>query len=89
MTVGAAVDDDDDVAVVVVADGVAVVVVKSHTCFADPVHVPVHFSLQFLLLFEEQKSGSALHSVFLFGKLANNQTRKREKQTDKRKRLIQ
>jgi hypothetical protein len=41
----------------------------THTCFADPVHVAVHLLLQLLLLLEQEKAGSALHSILLFGEL--------------------
>ena len=40
------------------------------TCFADPVHVAVHFPLQFLFFFEEEKSRPTLHAVFFFGELS-------------------
>ena len=40
------------------------------TCFADPVHVPVHLLLQLLLLLQEQEAGPRLHPVLLLRKLA-------------------
>ena len=40
------------------------------TCFADPVHVPVHLLLQLLLLLQEEEPGAGLHPVLLLRKLA-------------------
>ena len=40
------------------------------TCFANPVHVPVHLLLQLLLLLQEQEAGPRLHPVLLLRKLA-------------------
>ena len=40
------------------------------TCFADPVHVPVHLLLQLLLLLQEQEARARLHPVLLLRKLA-------------------
>ena len=40
------------------------------TCFADPVHVAVHFPLQFLLFFEQKEARTTLHTVFFFGELS-------------------
>jgi hypothetical protein len=45
----------------------------THTCFADPVHVAVHLLLQLLLLLEQEKAGSAFHSVLLFGELTSGE----------------
>ena len=42
------------------------------TCFADPIHVTIHFFLQFLFLLEQQESCPALHSIFLFCKFPGN-----------------
>jgi hypothetical protein len=43
---------------------------SSLTCFADPVHVAVHLPFQLLLFLEKEKSGSAFHAIFFFGKLS-------------------
>ena len=40
------------------------------TCFADPIHVSVHFSFQFLFLLEKKEAGSTLHTIFFFGKFS-------------------
>ena len=40
------------------------------TCFANPVHVPVHLLLQLLLLLQEQEAGPGLHPVLLLRKFA-------------------
>ena len=46
------------------------VVDQARTCFADPVHVPVHLLLQLLLLLQEQEARARLHPVLLLRKLA-------------------
>ena len=48
------------------------------TCFADPIHVSVHFSFQFLFLLEKKEAGSTLHAIFLFGELSRQRVQQQK-----------